>query len=179
MSDDTHEIYAIRYGHHDRKSSENFIGGDPHDVLQPLDFYVWAIVGTSGAIILDTGFDAAMGKKRQRELIKPVDEGLKAIGVDPSAVETVIVSHMHYDHSGNYDLFPRARYHLQDREMAYATGRCMCHPVIRNSFEPDYVVSMVRKVFAGRVTFHDGDGVVAPGVTVHHIGGHTKGLQCV
>ena len=44
MSDDIHEIYAIRYGHHDRKSSENFIGSDPHDVLQPLDFYVWAIV---------------------------------------------------------------------------------------------------------------------------------------
>ena len=43
-----HEIYAIRYGHHDRKAAENFIGGDPHDVLQPLDFYVWAIVGKSG-----------------------------------------------------------------------------------------------------------------------------------
>ena len=39
--------------------------------------------------------------------------------------------------------------------------------------------SMVRKVFAGRVEFHDGAGEVAPGVTVHHIGGHTKGLQCV
>ena len=75
MSDDIHEIYAIRYGHHDRKSSENFIGSDPHDVLQPLDFYVWAIVGRSGPIILDTGFDAAMGKKRQREMIKPIDDG--------------------------------------------------------------------------------------------------------
>ncbi len=38
MSDDTHEVYAIRYGHHERRSSENFIGGDPHDVPQPLDF---------------------------------------------------------------------------------------------------------------------------------------------
>ena len=63
--------------------------------------------------------------------------------------------------------------------MAYATGRCMCHPVIGHSFEPDYVVSMVRKVFAGRVTFHDGEGEVAPGITVHHVGGHTKGLQSV
>ncbi len=103
-----YEIYAIRYGHHDRNSPENFIGGDPHDVLQPLDFYVWAIVGRNGAIILDTGFDATMGKKRQRELIKPVGDGLKAIGIDPAAVETVIVSHMHYDHIGNYELFPRA-----------------------------------------------------------------------
>ncbi|MGZ3329680.1 MAG: MBL fold metallo-hydrolase, partial [Xanthobacteraceae bacterium] len=157
MSEDVHEIYAIRYGHHDRKAAENFIGGDPHDVLQPLDFYVWAIVGPRGPIILDTGFDAAMGKKRQRETIKPVGEGLQAIGIDPAAVETVIVSHMHYDHIGNYDLFPRARYHLQDCEMAYATGRCMCHMALRLPFEADDVVAMVRKVFAGRVEFHDGD----------------------
>jgi len=50
MSDDVHEVYAIRYGHHRRKAAENFIGGDPHDMLQPLDFYVWAIVGAAGAI---------------------------------------------------------------------------------------------------------------------------------
>ena len=57
MGDDVHEVYAIRYGHHDRKAAENFIGGDPHDLPQPLDFYVWAIVGKSGAIVLDTGFE--------------------------------------------------------------------------------------------------------------------------
>ena len=41
---------------------ENFIGGDPHDVLQPLDYLVWAIVGKTGTIIVDTGFDAADGR---------------------------------------------------------------------------------------------------------------------
>jgi glyoxylase-like metal-dependent hydrolase (beta-lactamase superfamily II) len=76
-------------------------------------------------------------------------------------------------------LFPRARYHLQDREMTYCTGRCMCHAQLRNSYEEDYVVSMVRKVFAGRVMFHDGSEEIAPGLSVHHIGGHAKGLQCV
>ena len=98
---DVHEVYAIRYGHHDRKSSENFIGSDPHDVLQPLDFYVWAIVGRSGPIILDTGFDAAMGKKRQREMIKPVRDGLAALGIASESVKSVIISHLHYDHCGN------------------------------------------------------------------------------
>jgi hypothetical protein len=47
MSDDVHEVYAIRYGHHDRKAAENYIFGDPHDVLDPLDFYVWAIALSS------------------------------------------------------------------------------------------------------------------------------------
>ena len=176
---DIHEVYAIRYGHHPRPARENYIGGDPHDVLQPLDFYVWAIVGAAGAIVLDTGFDAAMGRKRQRELIKPVGEGLAAIGIDAAAVDTVIVSHMHYDHIGNYDLFPRARYHLQDREMAYATGRCMCHQALRMPFEVDDVAAMVRKLFDGRLAFHDGADEIVPGVTIHHIGGHSKGLQSV
>jgi glyoxylase-like metal-dependent hydrolase (beta-lactamase superfamily II) len=180
MSDhDQHEVYAIRYGHHKRKAAENFILGDPHDVLQPLDYYVWAIVGPSGPIILDTGFDAAMGAKRHREMIKPVGEGLKALGVDAASIETVLISHMHYDHVGNYDLFPRARYHLQDIEMAYATGRSMCHAMLRMPFEVDDVIAMIRKLFTGRLAFHDGEDEIVPGVTVHHIGGHSKGLQCV
>jgi glyoxylase-like metal-dependent hydrolase (beta-lactamase superfamily II) len=179
MSDDSHEVYAIRYGHHARRSPENFIGGDPHDTLQPLDFFVWAIVSKSNTIVVDTGFDEAMAKRRQRDIVKPVGEGLKAIGIDPASIETVIVSHLHYDHTGNYELFPHARYHLQDCEMAYATGRCMCHPALRMPFEADDVVAMVRKVFAGRVVFHDGEDEIVPGVTVHHIGGHSKGLQSI
>ncbi len=179
MSDDVHEIFAIRYGHHQRRAAENYIGGDPHDVLQPLDYFVWAIVGKAQTIVVDTGFDEIVGARRKRALITPVRQGLAAIGVDADKIENVIVSHLHYDHCGNYDLFPRARYHLQDREMTYATGRCMCHAQLRNSYEEDYVVSMVRKVFAGRVSFHDGSDEIAPGITVHHIGGHAKGLQCV
>jgi glyoxylase-like metal-dependent hydrolase (beta-lactamase superfamily II) len=179
MSDDTYEVYAVRYAHHDRRSPENFIGGDPHDTLQPLDYYVWAIVGTAATCVVDTGFDAAMAQRRGRDLLKPVGEGLRAIGIDPDKVENVIVSHLHYDHTGNYELFPRARYHLQDCEMAYATGRLMCHAHMRVPFECDDVVAMVRKVFAGRVVFHDGADELAPGLTLHRIGGHSKGLQSV
>lgn len=179
MAEDTHEVYAVRYAHHDRQSPENFIGGDPHDVLQPLDYYVWAIVGPQGTFVVDTGFDAAMAKKRERTMLKPVGEGLKAIGIAPDAVEDVIVTHLHYDHTGNYELFPRARYHLQDVEMAYATGRHMCHAHMRVPFEAEDVVAMVRKVFADRVAFHDGDEEIAAGISVHRIGGHSKGLQCV
>src|SRR5438046_10298374 len=97
MADDLHEVYAIRYGHHAPRSPANFIDGDPHDILQPLDFFVWAIVGSSGAIIVDTGFDEAMGRKRQREMIKPVRDGLAALGIASESVKSVIISHLHYD----------------------------------------------------------------------------------
>ena len=177
--DDIHEIYAIRYGHHDRQAHENYIGGDPHDILQPLAYYVWAVVGPHGTFVLDTGFDEAMARRRGRTLVRPIGDGLAAIDINVDEVEDVIVSHLHYDHCGNYDLFPRARYHLQDIEMGYATGRHMCHAHMRIPFEVDDVVAMVRKVFTGRVIFHNGDAELAPGLTVHHVGGHSKGLQCV
>jgi glyoxylase-like metal-dependent hydrolase (beta-lactamase superfamily II) len=177
---DIHEIYALRYAHHDRPASENYLGGgDPHDVNDPLDYYVWAIVGPHGTFVVDTGFDEAIGKKRKRVLMRPVGEALKTIGIAPDSVKDVIISHLHYDHTGNYDTFPAARYHLQDVEMAYATGRCMCHAHLRLPFEADDVIAMVRKVFAGRVVFHDGVDELAPGITVHRVGGHSKGLQCV
>jgi glyoxylase-like metal-dependent hydrolase (beta-lactamase superfamily II) len=179
MSDDVHEVYAICYGSHERKAADNYIGGDPHDIMTSIAYYVWAIVGPHGTFVVDTGFEEKVAKERGRKIVKPIGEGLKAIGIDPGKVDNVIVSHMHWDHSGNYDLFPNARYHLQDIEMAYATGRCMCHHMLRMPFGVEDVTQLVRKVFAGRVTFHDGVDELAPGITVHHIGGHSKGLMSV
>ncbi len=179
MSEDTYEIYAVRYAHHDRRSSENFIAGDPHEGPQPLDYYVWAIVGGAGNWIFDTGFDAAMAERRKRTLTNPVGDGLQAIGIDPGQVENVIISHLHYDHAGNHDLFPRAHYHLQDLEIGFATGRSMCHGQMRLPFHVGDIVAMVRQLFAGHVVFHDGAEELAPGLSVHHIGGHTMGLQSV
>jgi glyoxylase-like metal-dependent hydrolase (beta-lactamase superfamily II) len=176
---DTYEVYAIKYGTHPRKASENFLGGDPHDGPMPLDFFVWAIVSQERTYVVDTGFDREMAQKRQRQLFRTPAEGLKLIGVEPDSVRDVIVTHMHYDHAGSLDEFPNARYHLQDREMQYCTGRCMGHATTRFPFEAEHVATMVHRIFEGRVEFHDGDDELAPGVTIHRIGGHSPGLQCV
>lgn len=176
---DTYEIYAIKYARHERLSRYNFIGGDPHDVMMPLDYFVWAVVGADRSFVVDTGFAPDMAEKRGREMLNPPGEGLRAIGLDPATVKDVIITHMHYDHAGNHTLFPSARYHVQDREMAYCTGRCMCHEALRSAFEPEDVAVMVRRVFEGRVAFHDGAAEIAPGISVHWVGGHTAGIQVV
>jgi glyoxylase-like metal-dependent hydrolase (beta-lactamase superfamily II) len=106
-------------------------------------------------------------------------ESLKLFGVDAGEVRDVIVTHLHYDHVGNFDQFPKATFHLQDLEMSYATGRHMAVGHFAYAYEVEEVVGMVRRVYQGRVTFHDGDAEIAPGLTVHHIGGHTLGLQSV
>jgi len=179
MSDAVYEVFALKYAHHDRGSSENYLFGDLHDILQPLAYFVWLVVGPSRIFLVDTGFDAAMARKRGRTITTPVVQALESMGVHPAAIEDIILTHLHYDHCGNYDAFPNARYHVQDTEIAYATGRLMTHPLMRIPFEVEDVVAIVRRVFAGRVAFHDGDDELAPGLSVHRIGGHSKGLQCV
>jgi glyoxylase-like metal-dependent hydrolase (beta-lactamase superfamily II) len=174
-----YEVYAIKYAHHARRASENFIGGDPHDGPMPLDYFVWLVRGGGREIVVDTGFSAAMASKRQRQHLRCPTEGLRLLGTDSKAVRDVVITHLHYDHVGNFDLFPAATLHLQDLEMNYATGRHMGQPVFQGAYEIEDVVGMVRRVYAGRVRFHDGDGEIAPGVSVHLIGGHTMGLQVV
>ncbi len=176
-ADTTYEVYAIRYAHHDRKASANFIDGDPHDVSMPLDYYVWAVVGGGRTFVVDTGFGKQQADLRKRQLLRSPSDGLKALGIDPARVEDVVITHMHYDHAGNLDLFPNATFHIQDREMQFCTGRCMCHENLRHGLAVDDVTGLVRRVFAGKVRFHDGAEELAPGLSVHFIGGHTMGLQ--
>ena len=116
-----YEVYAIKYAHHPRRASENFIGGDPHDGPMPLDYFVWLIreAGKNAGreIVVDTGFSAAVAAKRGREHLRCPTAGLGLLGVDSRKIKDVVITHLHYDHVGNFDLFPAAALHLQDLEM--------------------------------------------------------------
>ncbi len=176
---DVYEVYAIKYGQRVGNRGGMLIFGDPHDAPMPMDYFVWAVRNRERALVVDIGYGKADGESRGREYLRCPTEGLAALDIDAGAVDDVIITHMHYDHVGNLEKFPRARFHLQDSEMAYVTGRSMTHPRLRHSFTVDNVTDMVRMVYGDRVVFHDGDDDIAPGISVHHIGGHTRGLQVV
>jgi glyoxylase-like metal-dependent hydrolase (beta-lactamase superfamily II) len=173
-------VYAVRYARHDRVARENFLGGDPHDESpMPIDYFVWAVVSDAYTYVVDTGFDEAMARKRGRQFLHSPADGLRKIGVEPDTVTDVILSHMHYDHCGNHGMFPQARFHVQDREMQFSTGRYMTHTHMRFPFDVEDVVTMVRRLYEGRVVFHNGDESLAPGLSLHFVGGHSMGLQMV
>src|ERR1700759_4914568 len=166
-----YEIYALRYATMSPRTPHlNYLVPDPHETTaQDLDYFVWLIRGADRDILVDTGFNAEEAKARARKLtLNPVD-ALDRFGVRAEGIRDVIVTHLHYDHAGNLDRFPNARFHLQEREMAYATGRCMCNGMLRHPFSVEHVTLMVRQ----------GNGEIAPGVSVHRVGGHSDGLQVV
>jgi len=176
-----YEIFALRYAtHEERRSAENYLGEDPHhDIAMPLDFYVWVIRDRNRTILVDTGFSAEMAARRKRRYLQSPVALLQKLGIDAAGVQDIVITHMHYDHAGNIGAFPNARLHLQEAEMAYCTGRCMCHDVMRKPFEARDVAAAIERLYAGRVQFANGDQEIAPGVSVHLLGGHTAGLQVV
>ena len=179
MSQASYEIFAIKYATRGARRGEHFIGGDPHDAPMPMDYFVWVIRNPERLFVVDTGFTEEVAAQRKRTFLRSPKQGLALLGIQASDVKEVILTHLHYDHVGTFHDFPQARFHLQDDEMSYVTGRHMRHRHFNHSFEVEDIVGMVRLVFKDQVNFHNGDAALAPGVSVHRIGGHTAGLQCV
>jgi len=162
-----------------RSAAEVFVGGDPHESPVPMDYFVWMARNDRHTVVIDTGFDALAAQRRGRQLLREPGEGLRLLGVDCAQVRHVIITHLHYDHAGNLPAFPRARFHLQEREMAFATGRYMAEPFFAHAYDIECVLGMLRLVYGAQVQFHDGDAEIVPGISVHRVGGHTHGLQVV
>lgn len=180
MSTPHYEIHAIKYAEGERSARECFLLPiDPHEGPMPIDYFVWLIRGAGRTVLLDTGFTEARARARRRNFLRCLSEGLASLGVSADEVGTVILSHLHYDHAGNLDLFRNAEFVVQDEEVHFATGRYMRHRAARQAFEPEDVAALIHANYAGRVRFIDGDDELFPGICVHLVGGHSRGLQAV
>ncbi|WP_116083582.1 N-acyl homoserine lactonase family protein [Tropicimonas sp. IMCC34011] len=179
---DTYEIHAVRYATSpDRKRFHNCLHcatADVHDAM-PMDFYVWVIRNAERTIVVDTGSREWKCKQRGHVFIRSPVEGLAALDVSPEQADDVIVTHLHWDHAGNIDAFDRAQVHLTHAEMRNVTSQDMADPTINAFFLADDVCTVVRRLFEGRVSFSSGDRDIAPGVSVHEVGGHSAGMQVV
>lgn len=174
-----HELFAIRYATRDARRAEHFIGGDPHEGQMPMDYFVWVVRSADRLTLIDTGCTRPVAEARGRTYLRCPVESLDALGFEADDVSDVIVTHLHYDHAGNFNRFPNARFHIQARELSYATGPHMRHEFLSRAFEVDDVADLVRLNFKGRIVFHEGDSALWPGLTLHLAGGHSHGLQYV
>ncbi len=143
---------------------------------------MWVLEGPT-TIVVDTSVNPAgkphefMGESFERSQAQIPENALKAAGVAAKDVEFVILTHLHWDHAGNCDLFPDARIVVQEAELRYAIApgrffrRGYLSPESGWPLTPGYIVPNLTTV-RGQ---HD----VAPGITVVPAPGHTPGSQAV
>lgn len=178
MPADLYHVFAVQYAHRETTTAEVFYG-DQQAAPIGMDYFVWAITNGARTVVVDLGFTEPVGTRRGRQFLRSPADGLAAIGIDCARVEDVIVTHFHYDHTGNHALFPRATFHIQEAEMRFYTGPHAPRPAFRRSVEVDDIAAFVRLNYEGRVHFVDGEAEIVPGLRVHHVGGHTAGMQIV
>ena len=112
MTAPEYEIYAIKYGERMGTRGGMFIHADAHDAPLAMDYVVWAIKSPERTFVVDVGFGREEGEGRGRTFLRCPTEGLRSVGIEANDVEDVIITHMHYDHAGNLELFPNARFHI-------------------------------------------------------------------
>lgn len=143
-----------------------------------LPVFMFLIEGPDGEqIIVDSGFnpDTVTGKfifnPVPRKPEEEVPAVLKANGVDPDKIKTVIITHLHHDHTGNLKLFKNARFMVQETELLESTWPVGTQAI--GVAKEDWIDLVPRfRLVSGDFQLADGiDLILAPG--------HTPGHQAV
>ena len=172
------KVYVVLYGSR-MASTSVFLLGDLHDTPMPMNYYVWGLTNGEQTVVIDTGFNERTAKQRNREMLCTPMDGLAKVKIDARKVEHVVVTHLHWDHIGNWDQFPNATYYLQESELHFCAGRHAAYPVFKKSLEGDEIAGVVKLLYNGRVRLINGTVDILPGIRVHKVGGHTAGMQIV
>jgi glyoxylase-like metal-dependent hydrolase (beta-lactamase superfamily II) len=180
VTGDLFRVYALRYAHREGRRGQHFHGYDERwDEPHPTAYYVWLAVSGRHTVVVDTGIapDAAHRLEGIDYHASPVAL-LAELGVAAGSVDHVVLTHLHYDHTGTAAAFENARYVLQRSELEYWTG-----PWARRVERERWLVSgddLAHLLGArDRLRLVDGDAEVVPGLSVHLVGGHTAGMQVV
>jgi glyoxylase-like metal-dependent hydrolase (beta-lactamase superfamily II) len=108
---------------------------------------------------------------------------LGAKGLAPEDIKTIVLTHLHYDHACNLEMFPAARIYVQAEELRFAVDpinymRAMYEFGQVNDNGPGSFVPAWMRATA-QLQVLRGDYQLAPGVRLLHLPGHTPGMQAV
>ncbi|GAA2883699.1 N-acyl homoserine lactonase family protein [Nonomuraea rubra] len=176
-------VYAVRYAQRDARRGEHFHGYEPGgESSHPTAYYVWAAVSGEHTVVVDTGIAPGRAARVQGldYRCSPV-EALAELGIAAESVDHVVLTHLHYDHTGTARDFPRARYVVQRAELDYwdrPPGRS-ASPASAGLLDDGDLAHLTAAVKDGRALVPDGDAALLPGLSVHLVGGHTAGMQVV
>ena len=176
----TYELTPLVVGVFTAFRVDSFVHGSSDTEAVRAPCIAWLATGSDGSrVLVDTGppvptsvtadFHAALEVRPEHR----IDHALRAAGVDPAEIETVVFTHLHYDHCAHGESLPHARFLVQQEELRYAVlpeahqcgGYEVGHPGVIPPWMP--IFDRIRPV--------EGTVQVASGCTMLHLPGHTPG----
>jgi glyoxylase-like metal-dependent hydrolase (beta-lactamase superfamily II) len=180
--DDHYEVTIVKYGTRSTTRGAVYLNYplyDERDGPLDMDYFFWIVRNRERTVVVDTGFSPSGGKSRARTLLADVPLLLRHFGADPARSPTVVLTHAHYDHAGNVDLFPTSNVVMAERELSFWTGRHARRTMFAHSVDIDGLERIGTIKSQGRLRLFEGALDLAPGIAVIEVGGHTPGQSVV
>ncbi|MDR1212606.1 MAG: N-acyl homoserine lactonase family protein [Propionibacteriaceae bacterium] len=106
-----------------------------------------------------------------------LEASLGRLGLVAADIDTVVITHLHYDHACNLDRFPQARVYIQAEELRAAVDPIAHQRAMYEFGLADFVPSWM--TVTAQIERLRGDFELAPGVRLLLLPGHTPGMQSV
>jgi glyoxylase-like metal-dependent hydrolase (beta-lactamase superfamily II) len=130
----SYSIWVLEYGFVDRFPASNLFAAQPNEGHRRMPYCFGLIRSADRCVLVDTGFvdqavyDRLTAKYGHTAWRAPVDV-LAEVGVEAGQVDTILLTHNHFDHAGCVDAFPAAHVYIQRREIEHylaAAARRIC-----------------------------------------------------
>ena len=175
-------VYALRYGELGTWPNYGvFWMGDPrfssNQPVTPIAMYFWLIQTSDHNILVDTGCGPDWASRYNP--YETPESLLTKVGLKPTDIDTVIISHPHFDHVDALPLFTKATTYIQRAAYQFTTEGAPESSFLRTSGFPRKKDSLMllEMLWDGRLKLLDGDIELFPGIRVIKVDGHFPGLM--
>lgn len=139
--------------------------------------YVWYVESGDRKILIDAGIEEPVNGFVHNFPVmgggeKGLRDALSEVNVKPEEIDTLIITHLHFDHVANAGLFHNARIYVQKKEWKSAFNPPLHYRLV-------YDTKLFQPLENMDLCLVNGDVEIADGMSLVFLPGHTKGLQGV
>jgi glyoxylase-like metal-dependent hydrolase (beta-lactamase superfamily II) len=151
-----------------------------HDGMLPIEFGGFLVRDGERLVVIDTGIGPGSVPERTGMFMR----NLSALGVHPSEVTDVVLTHLHFDHlgwatDGERRLFERATYRCHEADWEFFMGTDPFDDSLAVSSMGGRGSSELLPPILDRLETWGEDGTILPGIDVRGAPGHTPGSTVV
>jgi glyoxylase-like metal-dependent hydrolase (beta-lactamase superfamily II) len=176
----TYQIYALKFAGPFTSSGALLWWNQDWERQVERAYYLWLVQGEAGMLLVDAGLSPAQARDRDLSPYQSPARVVDRAGLAPEEVERVALTHLHWDHAGGVNLFPRAKVYVSASEwrfwMEEEVSRTPPFMAVCDQATREELAAVER---AGRLELVEDGRELLPGVRCHLAPGHTPGLMVI